>query len=244
MALAATARPSQTLATPSRRNEKAMWKARKPTTPRSTAIEVAARTIPGANNPAEEAGVAPSSGATPSPRRSTRTTEAMAPAPKTTAASRSTQAGPRNGSLRTSTAGAAAANPAREASTARRLLARTSSSSRPTVALTRAALATPWALDRTSRQKTRGNRARPCTASAAKMASTARPAAAPSAMRRRPLARRSMKGPRKGATTAKGAMVSTSDSATLPLASVGVRLKNKEPARATVTQVSPATDNT
>ena len=50
-----------------------------------------------------------------------------------------------------------------------------------------------------------------------------------------------MNGPRNGATTANGAIVSSSDSATFPRAADGEMLKNSVPARAIVTHVSPAT---
>src|SRR3954471_3186822 len=48
-----------------------------------------------------------------------------------------------------------------------------------------------------------------------------------------------MAGPRNGATTAKGAIVRISDSATRPRAALGEMLKNSEPASASVTRVSP-----
>src|SRR3954463_12435305 len=48
-----------------------------------------------------------------------------------------------------------------------------------------------------------------------------------------------MAGPRKGATTANGAMVRISDSATRPRAALGEMLKNSEPASASVTRASP-----
>src|SRR3954451_3367702 len=51
-----------------------------------------------------------------------------------------------------------------------------------------------------------------------------------------------MAGPRKGATMANGAMVSTSDSATRPRAALGEMLKNNEPASAKVMSVSPAVE--
>src|SRR5690348_6227397 len=48
-----------------------------------------------------------------------------------------------------------------------------------------------------------------------------------------------MAGPRNGATTANGAMVRISDSATRPRAALGEMSKNNDPASASVTMASP-----
>src|SRR3954453_2500922 len=69
------------------------------------------------------------------------------------------------------------------------------------------------------------------------------PNMAPIPMKRRPPWTRSMAGPRNGATTANGAIVSTSDNTTLPRASLGLMLKNSDPARASVTRASPPVDS-
>ena len=68
----------------------------------------------------------------------------------------------------------------------------------------------------------------------------ARPAHEMITMRRRPPRMRSSAGPSTGATIAKGAIVSSRYSATLPRAAWGLMSKNSEPASEMATAASPA----
>src|SRR4051812_12058217 len=91
--------------------------------------------------------------------------------------------------------------------------------------------------------KADGNSRRLWRVAAMAPAETARARSEPATMNRRPLFTRSMTGPRKGATTANGAMGRISDRPPRPRAALGEMLKNNEPASARVTSVSPADDS-
>ena len=187
------------------RKAKATKKVRNPTAPRSTAMPVAAIRMVMAwssisalklGSPASDLGVlgirAP----------------AMAAAANTTAASRTTHGPPRKPTFNTMMPGTAARNPARTESTASRELAVTSSRSSGTVMGTRALLVTLWAFDSTSTPKARGNSHRLCSSAAINRQIRARTPEAAMKINRRPAGVRSRTGPRNGATTANGAMVS------------------------------------
>src|SRR5579875_1264760 len=73
-------------------------------------------------------------------------------------------------------------------------------------------------------------------------AQAARPAAEEATTARRPPRARSRAGPSNGPTTANGATVRASESATLDWASLTEMLKKMDPAKATATRASPADD--
>ena len=74
--------------------------------------------------------------------------------------------------------------------------------------------------------------------------SAARPTAEKTTIARREPRDRSMSGPRKGDTIAKGAIVKTRYKSTFDFASVGEIEKKREPASEMVTSVSPASIST
>ena len=189
---------------PRARKAKATKKVMNPTPARSTAMLVAAMRM--------EMACSSLSARTRAAAVATRVglgmrTQAMAAAAKATAARRTTHGPPRNPTLRMITPGMAAANPARTDSTARRELAVTSSRSSGTVMGTSALLVTMWAFDSTSTPKASGNSHRLWRWLAIERQIRARLAEPAMRIRRRPAGVRSRTGPRKGATTAKGAMV-------------------------------------
>jgi hypothetical protein len=151
---------------------------------------------------------------------------------------RSTHSGPASRS--TAIPGTAATKPTTTEPMASLELASTSSSGWSTAAGTNELFATEYAFDSTRWVKAAGNSSSPSTTAAMASAPAARPTDDPITITRRPRRDPSMAGPRKGATTANGAMVSTSDSATRPRAADGEMLKNNEPASAIVTRASPA----
>ena len=139
------------------------------------------------------------------------------------------------------TPGMAATKPASTESTASRELAATSSPSPATVFGTRALLTTMWTFDSTRTAKASGKSIRPLRWPAIERQTMARLAEPAMISARRPPRLRSITGESRGATTANGATVSRRYRATLPRAAWGEIEKNSDPARAMVTNVSPAT---
>src|SRR5207302_3203283 len=152
---------------------------------------------------------------------------------------RSTQDAPRNEVFRIAAPGPAMTNPAITEMTARRELASTSATSAFTTDGTSALLVMVYAFDSTSRPNASGysqiglSRWR-----AIEKQMNVRPSALMITSVRRPARLRSSIGPRTGATTANGAIVSTRYSAILPRAAPGLIEKNSDPASAIVTRVS------
>ncbi len=128
---------------------------------------------------------------------------------KVRAARRTVQGAPRKPSFSTMTPGMAAMKPASTDSTASRELADTSSPWPSTVPGTRALLVTMWVFDSTSTANASGNRSRLSRWVAIDRQTTARVAALAMTRARRPPRLRSITGERRGATTAKGATVSS-----------------------------------
>ena len=134
-------------------------------------------------------------------------------------------------------------NPASTPINASLALASTNRLSSSTTVGTIELFATAYVRDSTRAPNAAGNSSRLCTTDAIARQISTRPTHDSTIINRRPPLMRSMAGPRKGATTANGVIVSSSDSATRPRAAWGPMSKNSEPARATVTNASPAVDS-